>query len=57
MAFFTKSEARAAAGRARGFRSNSAVLKESMESYKGTDRFDMVIHPFLIDAKSRRLRY
>lgn len=43
MAFFTKSEARAAAGRVRGFRSNSAVLKESMESYKETERFDIFL--------------
>lgn len=39
MAYFTKSEARAAAASARGYKAANTVLREGMESYKEQERF------------------
>lgn len=43
MAFFTKSEARAAAASARGYRTAKAVLTAAMESYKEHEEFDIFL--------------
>ena len=43
MAFFTKSEARAAAAGARGYRTAKAVLTATMENYKSYEEFDIFL--------------
>lgn len=52
MAFFTKSEARAAATGAHGFRNSQAVLKELMESYrhKLREEFDVFLSHSVDDS-------
>jgi len=52
MAFFTKSEARAAAIGARGFRNSQTVLNESMESYrhKPREEFDVFLSHSVDDS-------
>lgn len=51
MAFFTKSEARAAATSARGYRAANTVLKESMESYNEHERYDVFLSHSIDDAE------
>lgn len=52
MAFFTKSEARAAAANARGFRTSRAVLNASMENYrdKPHEKFDVFLSHSIDDS-------
>lgn len=51
MAFFTQSEARAAAKRAQGNRSIKAVINESMESYRAATSFDIFLSHSSSDAE------
>lgn len=50
MAFFTKSEARAAAAGARGSRTAQTVLKEGMENYKQHEKFDIFLSHSIDDS-------
>ncbi|WP_302088088.1 toll-Interleukin receptor [Pseudomonas putida] len=50
MAFFTKSEARAAAAGARGYRSADAVLTESMKRHMPYEEFDIFLSHSIGDA-------
>ncbi|BEE00829.1 MULTISPECIES: toll/interleukin-1 receptor domain-containing protein [Aeromonas] len=50
MAFFTKSEARAAAAAARGSRTAQTVLREGFESYKEHEKFDIFLSHSIDDA-------
>ncbi|KMN78965.1 toll-Interleukin receptor [Chromobacterium sp. LK11] len=50
MAFFTKSEARAAATSARGYRTAKAVLTATMESYKEHEKFDIFLSHSSVDS-------
>ncbi len=50
MAFFTKSEARAAAAGARGYRSADAVLTESMKRHMPHEEFDIFLSHSIDDA-------
>lgn len=51
MAYFTKSEARAAATGARGYRTAQAVLTEKMESYKPGEEFDIFLSHSIDDSE------
>ncbi|PXV56815.1 TIR domain-containing protein [Aeromonas veronii] len=51
MAYFTKSEARAAAASARGYKAANTVLREGMESYKEQERFDVFLSHSSDDAE------
>ncbi|QHS12319.1 hypothetical protein [Shewanella sp. Arc9-LZ] len=50
MAFFTKSEARAAAAGARGSRTAQTVLREGMENYKQHEKFDIFLSHSIDDS-------
>ncbi|WDF95517.1 TIR domain-containing protein [Aeromonas dhakensis] len=50
MAYFTKSEARAAAASARGYKTANTVLKEGMEKYTVHDKFDVFLSHSMDDA-------
>ena len=50
MAYFTKSEARAAAAGARGYRTAQAVLTATMESYKPREEFDIFLSHSIDDS-------